>query len=54
MVTKTKDSVVKIDGRLLEEVVEFITLPENKFKFVNKKQFIDMAVDDYLRRVKKR
>jgi hypothetical protein len=51
MVGKTKDSVVKIDSELLKEVDEYISKPENKFKFVNKKQFIDIAVNDYLRKV---
>ena len=49
-----KDAVVvKIDSDLLEEVEDFINLEENKFRYANKKQFIDIAVSDYLRRVKK-
>ena len=46
---ETGDSVVKIDSALLEEVEAFINLEENKFKYVNRKQFIDIAVADYLR-----
>ena len=54
MVTgKVKDSVVKIDSDLLKDVDAFISEPENKFKFVNKKQFIDIAVNEYLRRMAK-
>ena len=54
MVTvKTKDSVVKIDSELLERVVKLISLPENKFKYVNKKQFVDLAVNDYLEEISK-
>jgi K+-sensing histidine kinase KdpD len=43
------DSVVKIDSALLEDVEAFINLEENKFKYVNRKQFIDIAVAEYLR-----
>jgi K+-sensing histidine kinase KdpD len=50
---KVKDSVVKIDSSLLNEVEAFINLDENKFRYVNRKQFIDIAVADYLRRMKK-
>ena len=49
-----KDSVVKIDTELLDSVEEFINLDKNKFKFVNKKQFVDLAVNEYLARVKKK
>ncbi len=41
---KEKDKVVKIDSELLEEVEEFINQKENKFRYINKKQFIDIAV----------
>ncbi len=51
---KSEDSVVKIDSRLLDKVEEFINLEENKFKYVNKKQFIDIAVMEKLKREKKR
>ena len=47
---KVKDSVVKIDFSLLVDVEAFIKLNENKFRYVNRKQFIDIAVADYLRR----
>ncbi len=46
----TMDKVVKIDSELLAEVEAFINLDENKFKYVNRKQFIDIAVADYLHR----
>lgn len=54
MATKNKEgvSVVKIDASLLEKVEKVISKEENKFKFVNKKQFVDLAVDEFLRRVK--
>ena len=48
----TMDKVVKIDSELLAEVEAFINLDENKFKYVNRKQFIDVAVADYLKRMK--
>jgi len=38
---------------LLADVEEFINKEENKFKFVNKKQFIDIAVSEFLQRTKK-
>jgi|TARA_B100001971_G_C17859939_1_gene367831 hypothetical protein len=53
MVSKGEDSVVKIDSELLDEVGEFINLDENKFKYVNKKQFVDLAVINFLRLNKK-
>lgn len=46
-------SVVKIDSSLLEKVEYFILKDENKFKFVNKKQLIDLAVSDFLRKMEK-
>lgn len=46
---KVKDTaVVKIDSALLKRVEAFISQEENKFQFVNKKQFIDIAVHEYL------
>ena len=50
---KEKNSVVKIDSALLVEVEAFINLDKNKFRYVNRKQFIDIVVADYLRRMKK-
>tara|TARA_Y100000310_G_scaffold286519_1_gene310782 strand:- start:10744 stop:10929 length:186 start_codon:yes stop_codon:yes gene_type:complete len=47
------DSTVKIDSSLLSEVEEFINLDGNKFKYVNKKQFINIAVKEFLNRMKK-
>ena len=47
---KRGDSVVKIDSNLLSEVEEFINLEKNKFKYVNKKQFIDLAVSELLKK----
>lgn len=46
------NSVVKIDSALLKKVEEFINLEENKFRYVNKKQFVDVAVAEKLKRVK--
>jgi len=46
---ETGGSVVKIDSALLEKVEAFINLEENKFRYVNRKQFIDIAVAEYLR-----
>jgi len=54
MAKKTSEnSTVKIDSRLLDKVEEFINLDENKFRYVNRKQFIDLAVLEHLKREKK-
>ena len=55
MVDKTKElgSAVKIDSDLLERVDDFIKKSENRLKFVNKKQFINLAVYEYLEKAKK-
>lgn len=50
---KNSCSVVKIDSSLLKSVEEFIKEPENRFRFVNKKQFIDLAVYELLMKLKK-
>jgi len=52
MVKKNKESgaVVKIDSSLLKEVEKFVQKDENKFRFVNKKQFIDLAVHEFLKK----
>jgi hypothetical protein len=44
-----KSSVVKIDASLLEKIEEFIRKDENKLKFVNKKQFVDLAIFNFLK-----
>ncbi|MBS3080422.1 hypothetical protein J4221_03045 [Candidatus Pacearchaeota archaeon] len=46
--------VVKIDSKLLKRVGEFIKKEENRLKFSNKKQFIDLAVCEYLEKLGKR
>lgn len=51
---KKSDSVVKIDSSLLIDVEAFINLDENKFRYVNRKQFIDLAVAEFLRKEMKR
>jgi hypothetical protein len=49
---RVRDSVVKINSELLGKVEEFINLKENKFRYVNRKQFIDIAVFEALKRGK--
>jgi hypothetical protein len=44
------DKVVKIDSGLLERVEAFIKKKENKFRYVNRKQFIDLAVSEFLQK----
>jgi hypothetical protein len=45
-----KISVVKIDSDLLERIEEFINQENNKFNYVNKKQFVDLAVLEKLKK----
>jgi K+-sensing histidine kinase KdpD len=47
-----KASVVKIDSSLLEEVEELINKQENRLRFANKKQFINIAVYELLNKIK--
>ncbi len=49
--SKKKNSVVKIDSLLLNKVEEFIKKEENRLKFVNKKQLIDIAVHEFLKKL---
>lgn len=44
------EAVVRIDGEILKEVEKVISLKENRFKYVNKKQFIDLAVLEKLKK----
>lgn len=55
MPNKNKDngSVVKIDSSLLKKIDDFINREENKYQFVNKKQFIDIAVFEFLKKYEK-
>ncbi len=53
---KEKDNlsaVVKVDSFLLSKVEQFIGKSENKFKFANKKQFVNLAIHKYLEELKK-
>ncbi len=49
---KEKVGVVKIDSSLLSEVEEIIKKEENRLRFANKKQFIDIAVNEFIRKIK--
>lgn len=50
----SRDSAVKINSELLKEVEEFINKKENKLRYVNKKQFIDLAVFELLKKEAKK
>ena len=54
MAEKNKDSTVKIDLALLRKIEKFIQLEENKFRYINKKQFIDLAVSEKLKKEEKK
>ena len=45
---KLVDAVVKIDADLLKEVEAYLNKKENKYAYVNKKQFINKAVYEQL------
>ena len=47
---KSGEAVVKIDSGLLEEVEEFINQKENKLVYANKKQFVNIAVLEKLKK----
>lgn len=47
-----RDSVVKIDSKLLKKVEEFIKKKTNRLKYANKKHFIDISVLDLLSKEK--
>jgi len=51
--SKGKDAVVKIDSSLAKDIEDFIKKEENRLKFVNKKQFVDLAVNDFFQKLKK-
>jgi len=51
--SKEKTSVVKINPDLLDNIDNFINKEENKYRFVNKKQFVDMAVHEFLKKMGK-
>ena len=53
MINKEKSSVVKIDYLLFKKIEEFIQREENRLKFVNKKQFIDLATAEFLKKMEK-
>ncbi|NPE27084.1 hypothetical protein HNV12_03730 [Methanococcoides sp. SA1] len=48
-VRREKSSAVKVDSELLIEVEKFISRRENRFRYLNRKQFIDLAVAEFLR-----
>ncbi len=50
MAKKNKEAVVKINSDLLKQVEEYINKEENRFRYVNKKQFIDIAVQEKLKK----
>ena len=47
---KKKEAVVKIDSILLKELEEFINKEENRLTYRNKKQFVDIAVFEKLKK----
>jgi len=48
-VRKERNAAVKIDSELLIEVERFIARSENRFRYLNRKQFVDLAVAEFLR-----
>lgn len=52
--SNSKESVVKINSEILGEVEEFINKKENKLRYTNKKQFVDVAVFELLKKERKK
>ena len=50
--SKVKNSAVKIDSNLNRNIEEFIYKDENRLKFVNKKQFVDLAIQNFFKKIK--
>ena len=48
--SKTKESVVKVDSKLLKNVEAFIKKEENRLIYANKKQFVDLAILEKLKK----
>ena len=44
---------MQIDSSLFEKIDEVLNKDENKYKFVNKKHFIDLAVYEFLEKINK-
>ncbi len=42
------DGVVRVDAELLNEIEELISKRGNSFRYVNKKQFVNVAILDLL------
>ncbi len=51
--TKETGAVVKIDSSLLKKIDDFIKKEKNRLKFVNKKQFIDLAVFEFFEKIER-
>ena len=49
--SKEGGAVVKIDSSLLSKIDEVINKDENRLRFVNKKHFIDLAVNEFLEKI---
>jgi len=48
-VRKERSCSVRVDSDLLVEVERFISRSENRFRYLNRKQFVDLAVAEFLR-----
>lgn len=53
MVRKDVSTAVKIDTELLEKVEKLVNQEEHKYRFTNKKHFIDLAVFEFLKKFDK-
>ena len=49
---KEREAVVKIDSELLGRIDGFISKNENKLRYTNKKQFVNIAVFELLEKEK--
>ena len=51
---KEASSVVKVDSQLIAKVEKIIQRDENRLQFANKKQFVDIAINQLLNSMEKK
>jgi len=54
MTVKEASSAVKVDSYLIMRIEKIIKKDENRFRFANKKQFVDVAVSQLLNSMEKK
>lgn len=49
---KDRDGVVRVDSELLDEINGLISSKDKRLKYANKKQFVDIAIYELLKKEK--